>query len=373
MFLVDTNERLALGEKIRRAMAEKQLGREDVQAALAGRGVEVSVKTISNITNGNHAGRPETLLAMADILGIAVEKSQPDAQASSSLFERLALEADAAQQEYERAVNRVLVAEKDLDRASTRVFRYLALRNNIEAAGRDKAATSGRELTAAEYLAIDGVPRPSMDEIAELVATHAEFDDHVLTRWEVALLEALNPNHDYTAGHPLLDMTRVRESVRAIDFSTWVAPPLHVTAETAAGAADNLFMRPASVVDQMLALASNRKYGQNVQNAIRKHAIRVGIMLESWAFAEDDKRTLEAMRLLVEAENALIGASGVDAVNALKAVADYLTEQLNKHVPGATKDAWFKLQERLQDRSSYELAANRSAPEPFNDDTDDGA
>lgn len=73
---MDRDERIRLGRRVRAAMAEAGMTRDQMREKLAARGIAVDVKTISNNTTGRHPGAPETLLAMADILGMLTGETE---------------------------------------------------------------------------------------------------------------------------------------------------------------------------------------------------------------------------------------------------------------------------------------------------------
>lgn len=213
VLLVDEAQKRTLAAKIKAEMSSRNMTRDELQAALEQRGVRISLKTISNITTGNHLGREANLTAIADVLDL----DQADAAPSSTHGARLTTDellhdAESAQAAYERAVADLVAAEARTDAASMAAFKRLAEIEHASAEVRRREEAYGRTLTPEELQAVRYSP-PSPAEVAQMMATHAEIDPHEWTRYEIALLERFNyssPGADLTEHTAHLNMTTAR-------------------------------------------------------------------------------------------------------------------------------------------------------------------
>lgn len=109
-----------------------------------------------------------------------------------SMLDRLSAEAEEAQREFEDAVDLLVAAEAKVDKANHRVFTYLALEEKMRDEVQRREAQLGRPLTRMELFAIDKMERPSDADVATLVASWPLNDGHERTRYEIALLVAID-------------------------------------------------------------------------------------------------------------------------------------------------------------------------------------
>lgn len=146
---------------------------------------------------------------------VAEAKFTASGKVTESMFDRLTREADEAQAEFERLVGEMTTAEAKVDATSRRVFRYIAMEMKYRDEAERRSQELGRPLTTVERMTVDGVDRPTSEEIAELVATHATIDPHEWTRYEMALVERVEPGYleDVTKYSKFADLSAARAQV----------------------------------------------------------------------------------------------------------------------------------------------------------------
>lgn len=222
------NRRAQVRSEVRSSMDEVEMTNAQL-AQLA----KVDAKTVNDFVAGRRWPQRKSLSRITTALGWAparleailsgvtdepTEAAAPTRQ--PSMFRELLQDVDVALGAFHAAVSEMVKAEAAFDNAMNAWARAELLRQRlVEFMKNNPAYRSGQAGSVEEAKEIiAALPRPTPAELAEFVAWSAMHDDRDWTRYEMALIEVVEPDYpqDVRRGSRYVDIEPFRERVRRL-------------------------------------------------------------------------------------------------------------------------------------------------------------